>query len=42
MPTKAEKRQLLKDKLRKKRASLSQQVQRRVRTKAPKISVNFK
>jgi hypothetical protein len=42
MPTKAEKRQALKDKLKKKRTSLSQQVKRRVRVKPTKVIVNFK
>jgi hypothetical protein len=41
MPTKAEKRQALKDKLKKKRASLSQQVKRRVRIKPAPVTVRF-
>jgi len=42
MSTKAEKREVLQKKLRKKRASLAQQVKRRVKTATKKISVSWR
>ncbi len=42
MPTKAEKRETLKSKLRNKRTSLADQMKRRARNKKTKITVAFR